>query len=225
MKATSIEQIREHLAKGGRPDTYIGCRFGTRVCFAEEIKSHGTQKIQLSVRCDCGRESSSSLFNLMRGEGCSSCSRVKHGCAKADWRPPIYYTWASMFDRCTNQNHEAYPRYGGRGISVCERWNSFESFKEDMGDRPPGTSLDRIDTDGDYCKENCRWATMKEQQRNKKTLRFVTIGQDTRCVAEWAELSGIPYHVILSRLNAEWPTASLLLPVGSRVKKRGKKHV
>lgn len=110
-----------------------------------------------------------------------------HGQAKL--KTPTYISWMRMRDRCNNKKHHAFGRYGGAGVRVCERWDSFVNFLEDMGERPPGTSLDRLDNSKGYCKENCRWATEVQQQRNRRTNVLVTINGQTRCVSEWAELT------------------------------------
>lgn len=81
---------------------------------------------------------------------------------------PVYTSWAGMFQRCYNLNNKSFPYYGGRGIRVCVKWHSFINFYEDMGDRPKGMSLDRIDNDGNYEPSNCRWATTSEQNKNKR---------------------------------------------------------
>lgn len=91
----------------------------------------------------------------------------KHGhCGTT--RTPTYYTWQCMKERCNSQSHRSFKYYGGRGIRVCEKWNTFESFLNDMGIRPDGKYLDRIDSNGNYEPSNCKWSTMKEQQNNRR---------------------------------------------------------
>ena len=106
-----------------------------------------------------------------------------------------------MLTRCNNKNDTRYQWYGGRGITVCDRWSKFENFLADMGERPEKMTLDRIDTNGNYCPENCRWATNKQQHRNKRSNRLLTHDGETKCVAEWAETVGISQGALASRID------------------------
>lgn len=100
---------------------------------------------------------------------------------------PLHDTWISMVQRCTNKNNQYYDNYGGRGIKVCDRWrNSFLSFLEDMGERPDGMSIDRIDVDGDYTPENCRWATWNQQMRNRRDNQRPDVGIYHLPSGKWA---------------------------------------
>lgn len=119
-------------------------------------------------------------------------------------RSPEYLIWSSMKRRCYNQRNIGYALYGGRGIKVCDRWrNDFLAFLNDMGPRPSlKHSLDRIDNDRDYEPGNCRWATIQEQGRNKRSNHFLTFDGKTLTIAEWAELTNIPQIVLRSRINA-----------------------
>lgn len=133
-------------------------------------------------------------------------------------RTPEYAAWADMVQRCTNPKNRGWARYGGRGIEVCDRWReNFEAFAADMGPRPDGHSLDRIDNDGPYSPENCRWSTEKRQQRNKRNNRGLTIGGETMCIAAWAERAGLPRYLVASRLRSGWaPAVAVSAPVGAR---------
>lgn len=111
-----------------------------------------------------------------------------------------------MKQRCYNPKKPCFLRYGGRGITVCSRWlESFENFLADMGPRPVGTSLDRINNGGNYEPGNCRWATAKEQQRNTRYNVKITVGGITKSVTEWSELNNIPRAAIFQRLKLGWP--------------------
>jgi hypothetical protein len=109
-----------------------------------------------------------------------------------------------MLTRCTNPKATGFDRYGGRGIDVCDRWRSFENFLADMGERPMGLTIDRKDNNGCYCKENCRWITVAEQNRNTcKSIR-ITVGTETKIMADWSKQTGIATTTIHWRLAKGW---------------------
>jgi hypothetical protein len=128
-------------------------------------------------------------------------SNLKHGYAKRGAKTPTYKTWESMIRRCTMPSQDSYPIYGGRGISVCERWRDFENFLADMGEKPDGMTIERNDGDGDYEPGNCRWASQQEQQRNRRGNRFLTHNGITATVAEWSDRTGIKSATIRTRID------------------------
>lgn len=153
----------------------VGRRFG-RLVVLKRDGNVGTRSRWL-CRCDCGSVvlagSGSLLSDWKKSCGClqreANIARSVHGHARTGHHSVEYKTWCGMRRRCTNSNERSWPRYGGRGIRVCERWNSFELFLLDMGPKPsPQHSIDRIDPDGNYEPSNCRWATLDEQNRNKR---------------------------------------------------------
>jgi len=109
-----------------------------------------------------------------------------------------------MRNRCRNPNHKSYPRYGGRGIKVCERWNDYANFLEDMREAPAGLSLDRIDNNGDYCKENCRWVDMKVQGSNRENVLLLTHKGETANATEWARRLGVSPSSLVRRHEKGW---------------------
>jgi len=123
-----------------------------------------------------------------------------------------YDVWRAMLARCGNPNNNSFARYGGRGIKVCEQWLAFENFLADMGRRPPHSALERIDNDKGYGPENCRWATMTEQARNKSDSRFVTYQGTRMALAEAAERSGVAYSVVHARIRLGWPEERWFIP-------------
>lgn len=163
-------------------------------------------------RCDCGSpERRVNQYLLIRNEtvscGCISRlrlwemnqNRVKHGMRNT----PVYRTWNKMRNRCNNANDDKYHLYGGRGIKMCDRWDDFLAFYEDMGDRPLGMSLDRIDNDGNYEPRNCRWITQKQQCNNRRGNRLGWHDGKLLTASEIADLTGEPYHKVGRRLRRE----------------------
>lgn len=187
----------------------IGEKFG-------RLKVVGFQGVDEGERvwrcdCDCGGVALVSSYKLTSGskQSCGCLHREVTGDRRRTHgksRTPEHKVWDEMKSRCSNQNATGFADYGGRGIKVCERWlNSFEAFLADMGERPPGSSLDRINVDGDYEPSNCRWATWKEQQRNKRTTRLVTVDGITASLADHCERKSMRYGTVLWRLSAGWP--------------------
>ncbi len=116
-----------------------------------------------------------------------------------------YQCWQDMQQRCYNPNCKKYSIYGARGIKVCDRWlESFSNFLEDMGEKPDGFSIDRIDNNGDYSPENCKWATPKEQALNRRTNRFIEYNGERLTVTQWADKLGMVHNVLRKRLELGW---------------------
>jgi hypothetical protein len=144
-----------------------GQRFGRLVAVAY------LGDLRWRVKCDCGNTkliSTNHLVDRPHNAGCG-CFAGTHGHTKKknSYRTPTYISWMNMKDRCYNPNYKGFPRYGGRGIKVCDRWrDSFENFLADLGERPLGRTLDRINNNGDYEFGNCRWATKSEQNYNRR---------------------------------------------------------
>ncbi len=156
-------------------------------------------------RCDCGRTTFVFTSNLTKGNSQScGCARVetlfRHGMA----RTPVYRVWMSMRSRCNNPNDQAFANYGGRGIVVCERWADFANFIADMGVRPKGFQIDRIDNDGNYEPGNCRWVTAKQNLNNKRTSRKVEWRGETRTLTEWADRLGLHQRTLFNRIGRGW---------------------
>lgn len=137
--------------------------------------------------------------------------REKHGMT----HKPIYRLWVSMISRCKYPSSPNYPRYGGRGITVCHRWQSFANFYADMGDKPEGMSLDRIDNDGPYSPENCEWRTLKDQHANRHNNRLITLNGQTKTCAQWARELGLSSRTIAGRLRRGASPEAALQPVSS----------
>ena len=192
----------------------VGSRFGRLIVTGWAYTSR-TGNAMCNCRCDCGREKQVRATSLRKGY-VASCgclgdenrkkSYPKHGACcgvrRGGGRSGAYKSWTAMWQRCTNPNHFAHERYAPLG--VCEKWRSFTSFLDDMGDRPAGTSIDRIDNERGYEPGNCRWATHRQQQRNNQRTRRITANGQTKLLCEWAEETGIRAGTIRERLRAGW---------------------
>lgn len=170
----------------------------------------GKRQARWIVKCDCG-ESFSCLARSLNGHtrscGClESETTAKRNTTHSMSDTPEYRTWANVCERTECKGASSYAYYGGRGIKMCARWReSFEAFYADMGPRPsPKHSLDRIDVNGDYAPENCRWVTHKEQMRNMRRNRMITFRGETKCVAAFAEQYGLTLTRATARLHRGW---------------------
>jgi hypothetical protein len=154
----------------------IGKRFGKIV--VESLASITSRhERRWLCRCDCGRATYTVTSKLKDRHGCQRCNGKRHGHAsrcEGRKQSSTYQIWSTMKKRCTNPACKSFKDYGGRGITVCDRWlESFENFLADMGERPgPGYSIDRKDNDGPYSPDNCRWATRTQQNRNSRTAKL-----------------------------------------------------
>lgn len=186
-----------------------GVRVGklTVICEVFNHKWAGKHRKWL-CRCDCGNEREMFQQRLSDGTavscGCANKeitikAHTTHGMSKT----PIYGVWVGMISRCSNEHNAMWHNYGGRGISVCSRWRSFENFYADMGDLPyVGAEIDRIDNDGNYEPGNCKWATRKEQTNNTRRNVFVEVDGVVKTVAQWSEQTGISHRTLAHRAKA-----------------------
>lgn len=157
-------------------------------------------------RCDCGNELVMRAPSLNQGRtkscGCLLTKvLVKRNFEHGKTKTRAHVIWASMLTRCTNPKAKAYKKYGGRGISVCEEWKTFTNFFNDMGDCPDKFTLERVNNNGGYFKENCVWADRKAQARNRRSNHMITHNGESKCIAEWAEIKGIKIHTLKRRLT------------------------
>lgn len=184
----------------------------TVISFAGRAKKN----LLWNCRCKCGTErvvrgshlvsgASESCGCVTPGSSAAGLKRRTHGHTVGGKLPPEYYSWQAMLARCNKPKSKDYPRYGARGIKVCERWLDFAAFLEDMGKQPsPKHTIERKDNDGNYEPTNCRWATEREQANNRRSNRRLTYDGKTKTMVEWARDAGIPYDTFFARLKAGW---------------------
>lgn len=191
-----------------------GQRFGRWIALEPRRReSDPFQQRHWLCRCDCGTEKIVNQRSLVCGDTLSCGCRLRDRAQEPKQRrrrerrsTPEYGIWTRMRQRCMTPTHLDYPRYGGRGITICPEWNSFERFLADMGLRPtPQHSIDRIDNDGPYSAANCRWGTKKEQSDNRGEFnRLLTFQGKTMGVTDWARELGMGRTTLLLRLKAGW---------------------
>jgi hypothetical protein len=179
----------------------------TVIRFNRNEKTGGSSWI---CRCNCGVERSFYSINLRRGMttscGCAHAEIVTtHGASQK--RGPLagtYSSWRSMRARCNDKSHRAFIEYGGRGITICDKWKDFSQFAKDMGPRPRGKTLDRIENDKGYFKGNCRWVTRLSQARNRQNTRWIEIDGQRKALSEWCAIYGQTWYRVHYRLKHGW---------------------
>ena len=182
----------------------IGCKYG-RLTVLRRIQNNLKRTSWLCL-CECGRETVAQGYYLRTGHtkscGClRSIVTTKMKTIHGYRHTAIYRVWASMLRRCDNPKQQNYRLYGQRGISVCTRWKNFINFLQDMGERPNGMTIDRIDNDGNYEPRNCRWATHKQQSNNSRHNRIVILNGCKQTLQQWIEELKIPRSTVYSRIN------------------------
>lgn len=188
-------------------------------------------QIQWLCKCSCGKETIVTTYKLKSGHtkscGCLKIEKLierstRHTHSTRNRMSTTYKSWSGMIQRCTNKKEKQYADYGGRGISVCDEWLLFVNFLKDMGEKPnKNHQIDRINNDSDYCKSNCRWATAKQNNRNKRNNHLETYKGKTQSMIEWTEEYNILYETLQSRLNCGWSIEkALMTPVRNKKKIR-----
>jgi hypothetical protein len=209
-------------------DVSIGAQF-SRLTVIADLPRAPRKNRRVTVRCICGTTRDVFVANLIRGVtrscGCLAKERtVQTFTTHGNTLHPLFSTWRSMLRRCYDPSSESYAGYGGRGISVCDRWaNDFKAFALDMGDRPfRGASIDRIDNDGPYSPENCRWAAPGQQARNTRRNVRIETPNGQMCLQDAARHFGLTFKTLQNRVQRGWPADRLLDPIQVGWRKRPK---
>ena len=206
-RAFCVKMMKKEIIKKGD-------RYGRLVAIRFDHKDKYSQQFWL-FKCDCGNKKVINVSNVKKGDtkscGCLRKEIMKnkmttHGMSHTT----EHFAWGSMKARCYNKNRADYKNYGGRDITICKRWLKFENFYEDMGRCPEGMTLDRIDNEKGYYKENCRWATAKEQANNRRSNRLLTYNGKTQNIKQWANELRINYGTLYSRIRYGWSVEKAL---------------
>lgn len=184
-----------------------GQRFGKLLVISYFGKKEGHP--YWNTKCDCGKKSVVYRGSLRNGdtESCGCLFRLmisKNNTTHGKARTLIYKVWVSMKGRCLNLNDKDYKHYGGRGITICDRWMDFELFYKDMGDPPSRMTLERINTNGNYEPGNCKWATQREQANNKRNNVILSYRGTNLTISQWARRLGIRKDTLRYRILHGW---------------------
>lgn len=192
-----------------------GMRFGNLVA-VEYVPAANGKGMGWLCQCDCGGTTIARAQSLLSGQRSCSCRRVKKTHGMTETR--AYRIWQKMLRRCLKEGDKDFHKYGARGITVCEEWKNFEGFIADMGQPPEGTSIDRIDGTKGYEPGNCRWATIFEQNRNRRNVLIITVGDFSGTIQDWSARTGMPTGTIHNRIKRSGmtPEDAVTLPVKKR---------
>lgn len=204
-------RARRNIEPGDRIGNCIYLEERNPVTFGtKEIRNSFTIMRRALFRCFCGKEFETYIQNVVSGNtkscGCVGIEKIRirglknktHGLCEH----PLYKLWVGMLGRCNNSKDWAYYNYGGRGIKVCDRWTSISNFIDDMYPTYiKGLDIDRKDNNGNYEPDNCRWVTRKQNQNNRRCNRRIEYNGNTKTVSEWADILGLKYGTMISRLN------------------------
>jgi len=216
--AASVSKTITRYKLRGRFKEIIGMRYG-RLVVLEYARTGDRRQSYWNCKCDCGNIVEVRRNGLVRGNttscGCYqkesaarhiSTVQLTHGKSKSI----EYKAWLNMRSRCQYQASQRYKNYGARGIKICDAWCDFANFLVDMGECPPGYTLERIDINGDYEPSNCRWATNYDQNRNRTNNRFFTINGITKIITDWCIDYNIKITTVYGRLRRGWEVVAAL---------------
>lgn len=190
-------------------DIEVGQVFG-RYTVLTDLGSNGKNHYY-GVRCSCGQVREVRSYCLTSGESQScGCLAVELSTTHGDAHSPTYESWAHMKRRVLNPLDAAYSYYGGRGITLDKRWLDYSNFLADMGKCPPGLTLERIDNDGPYSPENCKWASRKDQSNNRRSNVLLEFGGLRLNIAQWAKRTGIKKGTLHYRIKNGWSVEDAL---------------
>lgn len=191
-----------------------GRRFGRLVAIEHTGYTDRGQSIW-RFQCDCGNiyeaQSAPVVYGSVISCGCYNREKTakknfKHGFSESGKKEKLYSVWCSMRKRCRNENDQMYKYYGGRGITSCEEWEDYPTFRKWAYENgyEEGLTIDRIDVNGNYSPDNCRWIPMAEQMQNTRRNKYLTFNGETKCIAEWSREIGVSHNTIQRRLSHGW---------------------